>query len=83
MTDRQIPSDWRDRMRDEYWELRGRADRLERIISRYEAGTLDFTPRSPIDLLRMQLRAMRDYQLILRRRFEVEGVDLERSDSHE
>lgn len=69
-------SDWVDRMREEYWTLRGRADRLEDLIDRYVSGELDFTPTCPVSLLRAQLEAMRSYQSILRYRFQLEGISL-------
>lgn len=68
--------DWRYRMRDEYWTLRDRADRLEDLIDRYVSGELDFTPTCPVSLLRAQLEVMRSYQDILRYRFQLEGISM-------
>lgn len=68
--------DYKDRMLQEYRELKERYDKLHRIIIKYEAGTLDFTPTCPIELLKKQAKAMGEYLYILEVRAEIEGVTL-------
>ena len=46
--------DYKLRMINEYKELKGKYDRLHRMLVKYDAGKLDFTPTCPIDLLRKQ-----------------------------
>ena len=67
---------YKDRMAAEYRELKERYDKLHRIIVKYEAGTLDFTPSCPIELLKKQAKAMGEYLYVLEVRAEIEGVQL-------
>lgn len=46
------------------------------MIRRHKAGTLDFTPDSPIELFERQLHVMIDYRQILEARAENEHIDL-------
>lgn len=75
MTDRKN-STYKNRMADEYRELKERIDRLNRIIVQYDDGSLDFDPTTPIEVLRAQLYSMRAYLSILRYRADIEGVDI-------
>lgn len=74
-------SDYKERMRVEYQELTGRADKLRDMLQRYADGTLDFEPTCPITLLSRQLDVMDEYASLLRHRAEIEHVDLEKQDS--
>nr|DAQ97200.1 MAG TPA: hypothetical protein [Caudoviricetes sp.] len=69
-------SDYKERMRVEYQELTGRADKLRDMLQRYADGTLDFEPTCPITLLSRQLDVMDEYALILRRRANIERISL-------
>ena len=69
-------SDYKERMRVEYQELTGRADKLRDMLQRYADGTLDFEPTCPITLLSRQLDVMDEYALILRRRAGIEHISL-------
>ena len=44
--------DYKERMRNEYIELKDKYDKLHRMLVKYDAGKLDFTPTCPIELLR-------------------------------
>lgn len=57
--------DYRDRLQGEYFELLHRHNLLAKMISKYNRGTLDFTPNTPIELLRAQLSVMESYLSIL------------------
>ena len=70
------PKPYVERMKAEYRELKERYDKLHRIIVKYEAGTLDFTPTCPIELLKEQAAAMGKYLYVLEVRAEIEGVAL-------
>lgn len=74
-------SDYKERMRVEYQELTGRADKLRDMLQRYADGTLDFEPVCPISLLSRQLDVMDEYAVLLRHRAKIEHVDLEKQDS--
>ena len=60
----------------EYEELANRAEKLRAILDKYDAGLLEFSPQTPIGLLRAQLSIMCAYMSILEERAEIEGVDL-------
>ena len=67
-------TDFKDRMRAEYHQLVNRADGLENMLKNYKEGKLNFKPKCTYDLLHEQLIYMRQYQCILERRAEIEGV---------
>ena len=68
--------DWKDRFKAEYKQLKDRYDKLHSMCIKYEAGTLDFTPNCPLDLLKEQKAAMGNYLRVLEVRGEIENVDL-------
>lgn len=72
-----IKMDYKERMRNEYIELKDKYDKLHRMLVKYDAGKLDFTPTCPIELLREQVATMGKYLYILETRAEIEQVDLE------
>lgn len=67
---------WKERMIKEYKELKGRYERLHRILIKHDCGTLDFELQTPIDLLRRQESDMVDYLTVLELRAEFEKVDI-------
>lgn len=69
-------NDYRERFIAEYAQTKIRYERLHRMIVRYEAGVLDFTPDCPIELLKKQASAMGDYLFILEARAEIEEITL-------
>lgn len=64
----------------EYRQLVNRIGKLDAMFDRYREGTLDFTPKTPITLLIDQANRMTDYLLVLEKRAELEGIDLESYD---
>lgn len=68
--------DYKERMKNEYHELKDRYDKLHRMLVKHDAGTLDFTPSCPIDLLKAQKKAMGEYLYILEVRAQIECVEL-------
>lgn len=69
-------SDWKERMKAEYHQLKDRYNKLHSMVVKYEAGTLDFTPNCPLELLKEQKAAMGKYLYVLEVRAEIENVDL-------
>ena len=69
-------ADYKERFKAEYYQLETRIYKLTGMVSSYEMGTLDFTPSCPLDLLEMQLNAMKVYAYALRQRAEIEGIEL-------
>ena len=72
----QYEPDYKERMKKEYWQLKERYDKLHRMIVQYDAGTLDFTPSCPVNLLREQKGAMGKYLNCLEIRAEIEEIKL-------
>ena len=68
--------DYKERFKAEYYQTKIRYDKLHKMIIKYEAGTLDFTPSCDIELLKRQASAMGNYLFCLEVRSEIEGVDL-------
>ena len=60
-----IKMDYKERMRNEYIELKDKYDKLHRMLVKYDAGKLDFTPSCPIYLLREQASTMVKYLYML------------------
>ncbi len=67
---------WQERMKREYRETKERYEKLHRMVTKYEARTLDFTPNCSLELLRQQKRHMGEYLHDLEIRAEIEGVNL-------
>ena len=61
---------------DEYRQLKERCIKLRKLLTKYDAGVLDFTPKCNADILGQQLEYMDNYLYILEVRAEIEGVDL-------
>ena len=68
--------DYRKRFLAEYHQTKIRYEKLHRMCVKYEAGTLDFTPKCSIDLLKEQKKYMGLYLNRLEVRAEIEGIDL-------
>lgn len=68
--------DYKERMRNEYIELKDKYDKLHRMLVKYDAGKLDFALNCPIELLREQAATMGKYLYILETRALIEGVEL-------
>lgn len=60
----------------EYRQLADRCEKLRNMLDRWNAGTLDFTPSCPYELLSRQLDHMNEYRIILEERAKIEGIDL-------
>lgn len=72
----EVPGTWQNRMKLEYRETKERYEKLHKMVTKYEAGTLDFTPNCSLELLRQQKRHMGEYLHDLEIRAEVEGIEL-------
>ena len=69
-------SDYKDRFKAEFWQTKIRYNKLHRMVVKYEANTLDFTPTTPLDILKKQLSYMGMYLYTLEIRAQLEGVEL-------
>ena len=61
---------------DEYRVLSDRCTKLHNMLVKYDAGTLDFSPKCSSELLSSQLEYMEGYKYILEVRAELEDIDL-------
>ena len=68
--------DYKDRFKAEYHQAKIRYDKLDAMTVKYEAGTLDFKPSCPLDLLLKQKAFMGNYIRTLKIRAEIEGIEL-------
>ena len=71
---------YKERMVKEYWDLKDKYDKLHKMIVKYDAGKLDFTPTCPIGVLREQAGVMGNYLYILEKRAIIEDIDLFNTD---
>ena len=69
-------ANYKERFIAEYKQTKIRYEKLHKMIVKYEAGTLDFTPTCPIELLKEQASYMGKYLYILEVRAQLEGVNL-------
>lgn len=69
-------ADYKERFKAEYYQTKIRYDKLHNMIVRYEAGTLNFEPSCPMDLLKKQASFMGQYLYCLEVRAEIEKVEL-------
>lgn len=69
-----LSSDYKERFKAEYWQLKIRHDKLQKMVDNWE--NLDFTPTCPCSMYVCQLLAMEDYMTLLRNRATLEEVEL-------
>lgn len=69
-------SDFKERFRAEYFQLKNRVEGLSVMLDRYRKNQLDFRPKCSIKLLDGQLNAMKSYMTHLTERAKIEGIDL-------
>ena len=69
-----LSNDYKERFKAEYWQLKIRHDKLQKMVDNWEK--LDFTPTSSYSTYVCQLLAMEDYMGLLKSRAEQEEVEL-------
>ena len=69
-------SDYKERFKAEYLQVKIRYDKLHKMLVKWDAGTLNFTPTCAKALLLEQKRYMGEYIRCLQVRAEVEGIEL-------
>ena len=74
--DMMTSADYKERFRAEYAQLKIRATKLTAMLNAYSAGTLEFTPTCPIDVLVAQEKQMNAYLTTLEMRAAMEQVEL-------
>lgn len=68
--------DYTQRFIAEYVQLQIRYNKLFSMTQKYENGTLDFKPDTPLEVLNEQLDYMGSYIDVLQRRAEYEHIKL-------
>lgn len=68
--------DYEERLIKEYSGLREKVSKLHTMNIKHKAGTLDFKPNCPAELLQEQEDAMTKYLEILETRAEIENIKL-------
>ncbi len=68
--------DYQDRFKAEYFQTKIRLEKLHNMLIKMDAGTLDFTPNSPKNVLQMQENYMRQYLNQLEVRAQYEHIEL-------
>ena len=69
-------TDYKERFKAEYYQTKIRYEKLHKMVIKYEAGTLDFTPTCPISVLKAQKSAMGNCLYFLEVRAEIEKIEL-------
>lgn len=69
-------SSYKQRMREEYYQLKDRTTKLKAMLDDWSAGRLSFEPACSPDLLAAQLSTMQTYELILAERSRIENIPL-------
>jgi hypothetical protein len=68
--------DYKDQFKAEYYQLKIRYGKLRSVVEGMNAGTLNFTPTCPEELLLTQLSYMERYMVTLEHRAELEEIKL-------
>lgn len=76
ITSLMLSSDYRDRMKAEYYHLLNRKENLEAVVALWDSGKLPFKPDCPRSIYDLQLRAMNEYKAILEARAKIEKIEL-------
>lgn len=67
---------YKERFIKEFKELNERTEKLANMLTKYDNGTLEFTPTCPINMLRTQYFAMCAYRSVLIERADIENINL-------
>lgn len=70
-------SEYKERFRAEYFQLKIRIEGLSKMIIKYREGSLGFKPLTSLDVFERQLSSMKSYYKILEERALIEGISLE------
>jgi hypothetical protein len=67
---------YKERFKAEYYQTKIRYDKLHKMIVKYDANKLEFTPNCTVELLKKQAEAMGRYLYCLEVRAVVEDIEL-------
>ena len=74
--DLMLSKDFKDRFKAEYYQLKDRTEKLEKMLYGYRNNTLKFKPKCNYELLDAQLSSMKTYLNILKERAKIENISL-------
>lgn len=74
--DKNKENNYKERFINEYVELKDKYIKLHKMLVKYDAGKLEFTPTCQIDMLRKQKSLMGQYLNVLEVRAIIEDVEL-------
>lgn len=74
--DGMLSSDYKERFKAEYYQLKIRYDKLHSMVKKWDEGKLDFTPTCPREMYDDQLDSMYSYLTVLQIRAEIENIKL-------
>ena len=69
-------SDFKERFKAEYYQLKIRHEGLAKMLKGYKQGSLNFKPNCSYDLLHIQLVYMECYINVLEERAKIENIEL-------
>ena len=69
-------TDYQDRFRAEYYQLKIRYNKLMEMLRKWKAGELNFKPSCPYNVLYQQSTCMKMYLDVLEERVKIENVEL-------
>ena len=72
-------SDYKDRFKAEYYQLKNRVCGLDNMLNKWDRGELTFNPTCPRNTYNLQIGTMRNYMAILEMRAIMEGIELDTS----
>ena len=75
-----VSSDYKERFKAEYAQLKIRVEGLGNMVEKYKNGELLFKPTCSCDLLEYQLENMEEYMFALKERARAENIDLSEFD---
>lgn len=71
-----VSSDYKERFEAEYEQLLERLCSLNRMVEKWDKGELEFTPTCPREIYDRQIRAMKDYLVVILERARIEKIEL-------
>ena len=69
-------ADYKERFKAEVYQLDIRIGKLSNMLSAWSVGELRFQPTCSYDLLEAQVNVMKTYAYLLRKRAQIEGIEL-------
>lgn len=67
---------YKERFKAEYYQLKIRMEKLKTMLEKWDDDKLNFVPTCPRSVYNAQIKAMKDYIIVLELRANIEGVQL-------